>query len=373
MNSISNKELRWGKQLLKDYKSICYYHGVALEVPNINISEGKSIVGLWQPRSRTISISRHLIEDHAWTVVIEVLKHEMAHQYVTEILSSNDRHGPLFKEACLKLGVHPDFVKTTGAIPTELLDRENELTSPAKVLIDKVEKLFALAQSDNEHEAQLASKKAHEMIHKHNLNIYGNENFEGVERVSYIVMTHKKKQIQSIEKSLLSIIHEFYFVDTVTSWSFDPDEMDSYRVLFLFGTKENLLVAEYVFKYLFNVAERLWQENRQKYGYIRRDKISFDMGFTKGIRENLKKETAPKMCSDGNKNVPVLTQKELTSVINQHIQKEVNRVFPKLKNYYYGSHNGGSAYKQGYQEGKKTIIKKGIHEKKEGKRFLLEC
>ena len=43
-----------------------------------------------------------LVTEHPWTVVLEVLRHEMAHQYVDEVLGVHDEtaHGPTFQAVC---------------------------------------------------------------------------------------------------------------------------------------------------------------------------------------------------------------------------------------------------------------------------------
>src|SRR6056297_11692 len=107
---MENIETRWAIRLLKEHEDICWQYGINLTTPVINISSGKHTDGYWSPRHRTISISRHLIKTEPWDIVLEVLKHEMAHQYVTDFYNDADKHGTYFKKACKKLGVHLAFV-----------------------------------------------------------------------------------------------------------------------------------------------------------------------------------------------------------------------------------------------------------------------
>src|SRR5262249_52138763 len=51
-----------------------------LVAPSIELSDAASRLGRWIAESRTIEISRPLVLEQPWGVVIEVLKHEMAHQ-----------------------------------------------------------------------------------------------------------------------------------------------------------------------------------------------------------------------------------------------------------------------------------------------------
>src|SRR5437868_5340763 len=56
----------------------------------IELSDAGSRLGRWVSDLRTIEIARSLILSHPWGVVLEVLKHEMAHQYVYEVLGVSD-------------------------------------------------------------------------------------------------------------------------------------------------------------------------------------------------------------------------------------------------------------------------------------------
>jgi len=303
--------------------------------------------------------------------VLEILKHEMAHQYESDVLKTSPGHGASFKQTCQKLGVHPNFIKSNGDITSDMLDLTTTLASDAEKMIKKVEKLLSLATSDNEHEAQQASKKANDLIQKHNLDRLEPCSHDSYDQVTYCVFTHKKKRVESIQKSILAILREFYFVDTVTCTRYDPQDLDSYKSIVLFGTQENLLVAEYVYHYLYRTGKTLWSHNRVKSGYTRRDKVAFDMGFTNGIKTTLEKARSQITVPDKGSKTMTVTFKALATAIRQKNQAEVTRLFPKLKRSSYGSYFRGNAYNDGYQKGKSTLIKKGIHNNKAGATPLL--
>src|SRR3954470_18843138 len=83
------------------------YFKDALRAPAIELVPSRAHLGRWMVATRTIEISRPLVLEQPWTVVVEVLKHEMAHQYVYEVLGefSESAHGPAFREACRRLGI----------------------------------------------------------------------------------------------------------------------------------------------------------------------------------------------------------------------------------------------------------------------------
>ena len=110
-------------------------------------------------------------------------------------------HGPDFKKACHILGVHPDFTKAGGKLTPEMFGPEKALSHKADKMIRTVQKLLSLAGSDNENEAGSASRKANELIRKHNLDLFRDENQLHRHKAAYLVITHKKKQITRLQKS----------------------------------------------------------------------------------------------------------------------------------------------------------------------------
>ncbi|HVR02850.1 MAG TPA: hypothetical protein VMT47_12010, partial [Polyangia bacterium] len=54
----------------------------ALKPPAIALADGPHRLGSWHRVHRTISVSRELVFQQPWGAVREVLKHEIAHQYV---------------------------------------------------------------------------------------------------------------------------------------------------------------------------------------------------------------------------------------------------------------------------------------------------
>src|SRR5688500_10672996 len=61
-----------------------------LQPPVIALSDAASRLGQWIAATRTLEISRALVTEQPWGVVVEVLKHEVAHQFVDEALGQPD-------------------------------------------------------------------------------------------------------------------------------------------------------------------------------------------------------------------------------------------------------------------------------------------
>src|SRR5262245_56457159 len=76
------------------------YFRFQLECPSFEFVDTEQRLGRWVGGRRAIELSRALLFEHGWGVLLEVLKHEMAHQYVHEILGVLDEssHGPAFRK-----------------------------------------------------------------------------------------------------------------------------------------------------------------------------------------------------------------------------------------------------------------------------------
>lgn len=219
-----------------------------LRSPAFTLTEGQAKLGEWRPRDRTIALSRALVTEHPWAVVIEVLKHEMAHQYVTEVIKplGEGPHGPAFRRICARLGLDPMSRGLPSATPLDPV-RERAL--------GKVQRLLALAESDNVHEAEAAMARAHALMRKHNI-AWAEEGpastyvFRQVGPVRARVPAH--------ERILAGLVARHFFVEAIWIWVFDPQRNRDAKALELSGTPENVALAEYVHAFLLRTTERLW-------------------------------------------------------------------------------------------------------------------
>jgi hypothetical protein len=144
-------ESAWLKQLSSEFESMCYQYRLKLHKPVFEIRDMKSQWGQWDPLTRTLTLSRFLIQQHSWQHVLGVLKHEMAHMVVTEVFSGDSSHGPDFQRACDLLGV-PDEYRGAGLDLGEPLRTWQETVHVPEedaIILRKVEKLLAMAESSN--------------------------------------------------------------------------------------------------------------------------------------------------------------------------------------------------------------------------------
>jgi hypothetical protein len=81
--------------------------GARLVPPVIVLSDSTTHLGRWHSATRMLEISRTLVLDRPWLEVASVLEHEMAHQFVDEILHvrTETAHGETFRRVCAERGI----------------------------------------------------------------------------------------------------------------------------------------------------------------------------------------------------------------------------------------------------------------------------
>ena len=360
----------WTSQLYREYKDISWRYKVNLDPPIIEIFESEKYWGRWIPESRTIKISAKLIHGHSWDVVVNILKHEMAHQIATELFDIDGGHGKQFQKCCQMIGVPHDFRSASGDIPKIILDlKEYKISSEKRRLLEKVDKLLSLAKSVNKHEAELAMNKAREFILKYNLKRVQKDSGS---KYVYKIINHKKKRIENYQRKICSILSNFFFVDIVCSYLYDATLRDTHRTIELLGTLENVLMAEYVYFFLLNQLESLWVRHQAKTGAPFREKRSYWLGIIEGFREKL--EHMEKIKSDF-QHLPRSRQKTVSALIcgeDGMLSNFKKDRFPRL---FSPSHQYPKIYKKTYMSGKEDgrnlNLYKGVARKDGNKGKLL--
>ncbi|MFU8819237.1 MAG: SprT-like domain-containing protein [Desulfurivibrio sp.] len=367
----------WQRQLVREHQNICHYYRIALPTPLFEIGEGKSRAGSWSPHPEPgiINIAGWLIRQHSWDVVLEVLKHEICHQYVASCCPrvQEPPHGPAFRRACELLGVHPDLRRAQGEIPRRL-DQANAAPPPRPPLMTRVEKLLALATSANEHEAALAMGKAGELMRKHNLaRLAASDSPPPTDHYDYLVIDSGRTRRAPHHNHLAAILRDFFYVRTVSYQLYQPAGDCHHRVLELLGAKENLLVAEYVYHFLEEQLARLWdrfrQSNRDRVSG--REKNSYYLGILNGLREKLaggeirpgKPATRPQRAAPGAGVVAPPTSSQLICAADRGLQQFHDQRYPRLRSTRgRGVRLYDTSYRAGKQEGRRLTIHKGLRQ-----------
>ena len=248
----------------------------AMTSPAFALHDGRKHLGQWMPQVRTITMSRHWVQSTEWSSVIEVLKHEMAHQYVSEILKIEDEkpHGPAFRSVCTRFHVDARAAGTPKPNPE----------GNSKV-VEKIQKLLALAQSPNEHEAKIALQKARQWMNEHELEWSG--------RMRSPTFIHRclgqvKGRFDPWEKMLAGLLAQHFFVHAIWIPVYDVYRMRRVRTLEVCGRPQAIEVAEYTHEYLTRTAQKLWLDYKNK-NDIRsnRERRTFLLGVMMGFSQSL--------------------------------------------------------------------------------------
>ena len=263
------------------------YFKRALRPAEIKITDSTRRLGQWDPLRRRIEMARSLFVKEGWGTVLEVLKHEMAHQYVHEILGRIEEpsHGPAFREICEKLGID---ARAAGVPAVQSGRGEADREQHVKVL-ERIGQLLALAQSSNVHEAQAATSLAQKLMLKYNVESAALGTRGGYE---FRHLGVPSGRIAESERLLSIILGQHFFVEVIWVPVYRPLEKKRGHVLEICGTRPNLEMATYVHAFLSRSAEHLWAEHKREHGIeSNRDRRTYLAGVMDGFREKLEAET----------------------------------------------------------------------------------
>ncbi len=286
------------QELYREYRSVAYSRKLTLKPAAITLFDSDTQWGCWNRLTHTISLSRHLVQKHPWFQVLGILRHEMAHQWVDEtsgVASSGLPHGERFRLACRLIGVPQEFSKASSHLRENALDwREETRDEFAEKLLDKVRKLLALATSSNEHEALLAMNKVRELYAKYNLE---QATQDARSQFAHIVICHGKRRIEAHQNKIMGILVGHFFVQVLTYSQFDAATGERHRAIEIIGTRENALMAEYVYHFLLGQTD-YWVREAAKSKAGRRPlsrvaRKSYRLGILEGFAEKLARAESP--------------------------------------------------------------------------------
>jgi hypothetical protein len=253
--------------------------GGRLVPPVLVLSDATSHLGRWHSATRTLELSRALVLHRPWLEVASVLEHEMAHQFVDEVLRvrGETAHGDTFRRVCAERGIDHRAAGAPTATSAEGADTDR--------VIDRIRKLLALAGSPNQHEAEIAMRKAHELMLRHNIEVAAARTERSYEVRHLGDPTRRGTRVESEIAALLS---ELFFVKVIRVPVYVPRTGKSGLVYEITGTHANVEMASHVWAFLLATAERLWAENRHD-ARVRsgRDRLVYQSGVIGGFRDKL--------------------------------------------------------------------------------------
>lgn len=355
-------------ELNSEHEYACRIYRVNLRPIAIILFDSETHWGEFDDLTRTISISRKLVHNYPWHQVIGVFRHEMAHQLVAESrqyeVAAGRPHNDQFKEACKRLGVPDQFAKAGLDLQGSELDWRSEKRDEAtEKILEKVRKLLALAGSSNEHEALLAMERVRELYAKYNLE---NTKTNSGNKFVHLVICNCKKQMQAWQLKTISILTEHFFVKVLTFRQYNAKTYERDFAIELIGSRENVLMAEYVYYFLQNhldlLVKDVSKEKDKSFGRI--EKSSYRLGALDGFAEKLKRSETENRISDTDNPKSGLTLiGRAVAKFNEDEQLDeyLSDIYPRLRSRKKTSQRvNDEAFRAGHQAGKGLTLNKPL-------------
>lgn len=340
-DTVRNKRyLAWNRHLYQwwDYYNDLFLNG-RLKRPIIRLAFLKSALGKWAPATRTITLSIGHIEKHDWLVVMDTLRHEMAHQYVDEVLHpvNETAHGRAFQTAgqrlrCVRGASGPD------ELPAE--DRSFRI----------FKKVLSLAASPNENEAQLAVQKARELMLKYNIDRVA---LDRESNYSFVTLGAIKGRHTAAELRMAALLGRFFFVEVLWQHSYDARQDNTGTVLTIYGTPPNLEMAHYVYDYLWTVMASLWADYKANHQISNnRQRQRYFAGVLDGFYGKLEKQEQG-----------IQVNRALVWKGDSRLSEYYRYLNPRVRTYYGGGMDASAIYQAGVNDGRKVVLHRPIEEK----------
>jgi hypothetical protein len=309
-----------------------------LRPPAFELVTSTDRLGRWVPAHRTLELSHDLLVKYGWGVLEEVLKHEMAHQYVDEVLQIRDEpaHGPAFRRICEERGIDA----RAAGVPESAGERASH------PVLERIAKLLALAESPNEHEAQAAMSAAQRLMLKHNIEaaVTGT-----VASYCFRHLGQPTGRVSEHERRLAMILDDFFFVQVIWVPVWRVNDAKRGSVLEVCGTRDNVELAAYVYDFLMYTADALYRADRKRRGdrshHARR---KFLAGVMSGFHERLKGERK-RSAAEG-----------LIWVGDAELGGYFRRRHPHVRWARHSVSTNGEAYTRGQTAGRNIVLHRGV-------------
>lgn len=307
----------------------------AMRAPNLALGHGTSRLGAWVRTTRTLELSSRLLDNYDWLQVLEVLRHEMAHQYVSEVLKVHDEtaHGAAFQRVCAEFGID-------GRAAGEPLVGEPPVEPR---VLTRIRALLALADSPNEYEARAAARKAYTLMHRHN-----------VERVDVDIAHYTARRIGRIksrfmlhEKALAGLLGQHFFVRPVYIPVVDMRTAKPSKTLEVSGRPDNVAMAEHVYAWLLRTGERLFEDYKTAQGLRgNAERRRFLLGLVRGFSQQLDQQRQ------------TVEETGLVWVGDPGLDAFVGKRHPRLRPSRASTFRRTDAYDQGVSDGRRLDLKR---------------
>lgn len=323
------------KVLQKRFQFQGYYYPI-----EVLTFERDHLLGYFDSAYYTIGIHRNLamLGEQQAKILDDIIRHEIAH-YLCFILYGRQikDHGKEYRDLCRRFGWGEEVYSAKLKVNQDLLSQDLEKNN---AILDKVKKLLSLAQSQNEHESQMATVKANELLQKHHLShslVEDEKENDEDEMVCRTVWTGKRNNTKML--CISEILGEFL---VFPYFNYGKNEVR----LEVMGRREQVEIADYLCKYYQNEFDSLWKKQNDLKG--KRQKNSFFRGLCQGHLNHIK---------NANKKSP---HQNALILLNQELQLLVRKYLPQVGAKAHSYNTDYQAQKRGQESGKDLRIRKGI-------------
>lgn len=357
----ASSKIEWTKQLYKEFERFNWLFRAGLSKSIIRIEKLVQSYGTWDAFTSTITMSEDLILTKSWHQVLEVLKHEMAHQLVSEKFRVHEHHGEFFEQACQQLRVEAWARKASIRLEDHL---ENHLIPEREAtLLRQTKKLLALAKSSNKNEALAAIAKVRELSQRYNL-----EQLQANEASTYtsVYINHKKKRFETYQTLIIALLVKHYGVDAVYTHLYCAKSNTEHRAVELLGMRQNINISEYVYWFLFNNLKSYWHDylhEKPNFSSIK-SRNQFFNGVIKGFYEQLSSQKRKEMeqsAANSTSRVLATTGQSVIKQEKKQLQEFVRYKHPRLMTRQKAtSSQHGAAFLAGIEKGKQLVLHAGL-------------
>lgn len=323
------------RELRSEWEQLNHSHfRRALRPPVFGITEAESVLGRWMRESRLLEFSRAFLLGRPWWEVVEVLRHEIAHQAVDELYGGEpEPHGPRFRSLCAHLGI--------DARASGLPEGQGEPR-----VLDRIRRLLSLAASDNPHEAEAAMNAAQRLMLEHNVE----EVRERRER-GYVhgVVGRPSGRSPRWRQRLEGLLMEHFFVEGVYVPAFDAARGMRGRILEIMGTEANVRMAQYVHDFVERAALSAYARYRAAGGAAGdKAKRDFLYGVVRGFDDKLRDERTS------------LAGTGLVYRGDPGLDDFKARRYPRLVSVARGAYAVGGSFEKGREAGRSLVLAKPV-------------
>lgn len=319
----------------------------------IVVFEHPRTLGYFDPTLMEIGLNKRLMLLKEDAGLLDILRHEIAHM-LTHVNYGHvpAPHGQEYHRICMRCGWGPSV--SSASVDLSEATGEGGKEKDTDRVLERVKKLLALATSENDHEAHLATFKANQLLLRHNLRTLeaaglGEDEEVCVKRVLEFPRANPK--ISAIR----DILRTFLVAPVLNHGR-------GVRYLEVTGDRTNVEIAEYVASFLDSHLEHLWRHAKNTVPGLSgvRGRNSFMRGVAKGYLEKVKagrKAFAP--------------EETMALVkIEGRLEEKLARVYPHLRHWSSRVQICTRSMGAGEQAGKELTIHRGIKDTGDD-RFLL--